>query len=181
MSGLKTAELYNKACQGDKNAEKELFEFLFVRFRYFAGQKIGNQQDVEEVVQNALMAVSRKYDKINIDVSFAAWAHRVVSNEVLKHYRSKSLRERVFTRDFDEDFIPAMSNISPTFRMAFLDCVKELSRDYRRYARILNLKYQGFAVAEICEKMSITHNNMYVILSRARSLLKQCMESKEID
>ena len=98
MPLLNTAELHTKACQGDKSAEKELFQILFVRFRYFAGQKIRNQQDVEEVVQNALMAVSRKYSKINVDVSFAAWAHKVVSNEVLKHYRSKSLRERTRLR-----------------------------------------------------------------------------------
>jgi DNA-directed RNA polymerase specialized sigma24 family protein len=51
----------------------------------------------------------------------------------------------------------------------------------KRYARILVLRYQGYSAEEICDEFKITSKNLYMILSRARVLLKRCIETGEID
>jgi DNA-directed RNA polymerase specialized sigma24 family protein len=53
-----------------------------------------------------------------------------------------------------------------------------MNAEFGRHARILVMKYQGYRTAEICERMSITPNNLYVTLSRARAMLKACLEKE---
>jgi len=61
-----------------------------------------------------------------------------------------------------------------------LDCLNKINDANTRHARVLNLHYQGFIVREICEKLKLTRNGVYILLSRSRTMLKNCLERGDV-
>jgi RNA polymerase sigma factor (sigma-70 family) len=172
--------LHRDSCGKEKAAEEKLFAALTVRFRLFAGQKILDKQDAEEVVQKSLMIVFQKYRGIDFKTSFAAWAHKVLDNEILKHYRAKSTREGLFVGTADGGAPTALWNPDPELKRRLVGCMTKLLETNHRYARILDLHYQGYSAEEICREITLTLNNFYVLLSRARSALRHCLDNEGI-
>jgi RNA polymerase sigma-70 factor (ECF subfamily) len=172
-------DLYEKARVGGANDQDRLFEVLSVRFRLFACQRIRNEEDAKEVVQDALLKVSDQYRQIEIRVSFGAWAYKVLINELRNYIRKKTRRgDLMETSDRIDGAIGAWEP-DPDLEPQLVDCVRKLARRNLRYARILNLRYQGYGAEAICRKLDISANNFYVILSRARAMLKSCLEKGE--
>jgi RNA polymerase sigma factor (sigma-70 family) len=165
---------------GDKNAENQLFKKLSVRFRLFAGQRISNKEDCEEIVQKSLIVVVNKYKGIVFETSFSAWSHQVLKNEIMKYYRTKSNYEKMFLRDENNYTQPEIWDRDPVLKQKLLECMKKLCKTNTRFARVLNFKYQGFKAEDICEKLGISIGNIYVIVSRARSMLRHCLEKGEL-
>jgi RNA polymerase sigma factor (sigma-70 family) len=174
--------LHEKARSGDVEDVNRLFGFLTVRFRYLATLRLGNEADAEEVAQEALMVISKEYKEVVIESSFAAWALKVLENRILNFLRSKTIRQRKLEQRVETGDIPDghHSNPGPDLKGRLLDCLRKLCEWNPRYARILNLHYQGFTTDEICDKMKITPGNFYVILSRARSQLQACLDDRSV-
>lgn len=148
---------------------------MAVRFRIIADHKIWNDQDAEDVVQNALVVVVREYRAIEITISFAAWAYKVLDNKVLSYIKAKAQRVVI-----SEDDPPGRSGAEPLLKIRLKDCVQKVRRANARYGQTVVMHYQGYTTGEICEKLGVTPQNFYMILSRARALLKRCLETGEI-
>ncbi len=173
-----------RAQEGDREAESDLFQYLLVRFRLFANQRIWNEGDVEDVVQDALMKVFAEFRGITFETSFSGWAYKVLDNRILNYIQKKKRRGKTVGDEMEKDREGTMYTppaIEKETGYQLLECLKKIGRTNRRYARILNLSYQGFNVQEITEKLKITPNNLYVLLSRSRSLLELCLETGGID
>jgi len=169
-------ELYNKAREGDAAAEKELFEKLTVRLRLIATQRIWSRIDSEDVSQDALMTITKEYRDLQVTVSFTAWACKVLDNKILNYIRAKGTQTKYFesSAPFADSSVAAEEN--PLLKDALLKCLKEISKHNPRYSRAVNLQYQGYSSEEICSRLGVTKNNAYVMLSRARSMLKECLK-----
>jgi RNA polymerase sigma-70 factor (ECF subfamily) len=168
--------LYISAIKGNPKDEEKLFQELSVRFRHFLYQKIRDEGDAEEILQEAMMKISKEYKSIEFSISFSAWAYNVLKNQIRNYRRSK--QHKINCVELQEDDNYAFNNWEPDplFEDRLIKCFREISKYNKDYARVLNLKYQGFSVEEICAKMNITPNNLYVILSRARSILRLCVD-----
>jgi RNA polymerase sigma-70 factor (ECF subfamily) len=173
-------ELHSLARGGDKSAESEMYRRLRVSFLLFLRQKIRDQKDAEDVVQEALLAIADNQGKIEFETSFSAWAYKVLENMVLRHYRSKGRRENVFVA-MDGDCPELLHKPDPDLRARLLHCLRELSRTRCRHAQIIHMHVQGLSVPEICAAMNVTSNNLYVMLLRARSLLEECLSKGRIE
>jgi RNA polymerase sigma factor (sigma-70 family) len=148
---------------------------LAVRFRILANHKIWNDQDAEDVIQNALAVVVREYKAIDITVSFAAWAYKVLDNKVLSYIKAKAQRVEV-----SDDDPPGRSGAEPLLKIRLKDCVQKVRRANARYGQAVVLHCHGYTTEEVCAKLEVTTQNFYMILSRARALLKRCLETGEI-
>jgi len=174
-------ELYILASSGDLKAESELFSELAVRFRVFAHRKVWNQQEAEDLVQTALAVVAEEYREIDIETSFAGWAHKIMENRILGYIQQ---RRREKGRSVSSDSVEPLTTgwtPKPTLRTRLLDCLKKVGMANRMYARIINLHHFGFTRDEICEKLGVKLEHSYVIMSRARMKLKECLEKGDID
>lgn len=178
-SRLSINDLQVKACRGDQAAEHALFESLAARFRAFARQRVWDNADSEEVVQDALMTICREYKALTFETSFTAWAYKVLDNRILAHIQKKKRRGEKVTRMIDGDqMLPAdQGTPDPDLKRRLLSCLHKLGKANVRYARILNLHYQGFSTTEVCRRMSVKRETFYSILSRARAMLQNCLES----
>ncbi|MBU0982267.1 MAG: RNA polymerase sigma factor [candidate division Zixibacteria bacterium] len=175
-------ELYNQAKQGDRPAEEQLFRALTARFRLFVRRRIWNGEDAEEIVQKTLMAINRDYRDMEFTASFSAWAYKVLDYRILSYIQSKRRHNERNPRldDVSGGTEPAGPDSDPDLKRQLLDCLQLIGHANTRYARILNLKYQGYDTEEICTKLHVTPNNFYSILSRARSMLETCLETGDI-
>ena len=173
--------LHESARKGEIDSERKLFELLTVRFRYLATLRLRNSTEAEEVAQEALIVISKEYRKIAIETSFAAWAIKVLDYRILNRLRSKT-KKKIESGIKPED-IPdrGSENPNPDLKRRLLDSLRKISDTNPRYARILNLHYQGYTTDEICERLGITPGNFYVILSRARSLLQICLKTGKVE
>ena len=174
---MSISELHKAVQSGSEIARKQLFKKLSESFKLFVQQRIRDKEDAEEVVQEALMTIAAKMDKTEFTVSFASWAYGVLENKLLHYYRSKKYRISRFVTIEGVEGVAAQLN--PTLKHKLLDCLRKIHSANQRHARILNLRYQGYRTEEICSRMGITSNNVYIILSRARSMLKRCLENED--
>ncbi len=173
--------IYREILAGEPAAEARLFRFLDVSFRMFVRHRIVNAQDREEVVQDALATIAAKYMSVQIETSFAGWAHKVLSNKILDYYKSKRVRaERQVAIEVAETF-PGSPAVRPELKKRLLACLRKLHGVNCLHARVLNLHYQGYTTEEICSKLSISSGNLYVMLSRARTLLQLCLEKGDVE
>ena len=171
--------LQHAAKAGDQRAEKELFEILSVRFRRFVYQRVWNDEAAEEIAQEALAVVAEKYGGLQVHTSFAAWAHRVLENRLLAYIKSKQAHKNHRLNMPVTNTEISSEESDPDLKRRLSQCLRRVARSNRRYARILNLRCQGYSTEEICNRLGITVNNCYVLLSRARVMLKDCLEKDE--
>jgi len=151
---------------------------LSERFHLLAYQKVWNADDAQEVAQEALAVVVREMRTVEIHTSFAAWAQRVFENRLLAYIKTRQTQERRTSSGTDIEQSLSSDEVNPRLRQRLLLCLDQVARASRRYARILNLHYQGFTTQEICRRLQISENNCYVLLFRSRSLLKNCLDEK---
>lgn len=168
------------ARRGNSRAEEELFGLLSARFAYFTHRRIWSRDDAEEVVQEALAVIAKEYKTVEFTESFAAWAYKVLDNRILNFIRSKQ-REKRNRDQMAEERSDNFGNAPDlSLKSRLLECLKKVAGANQRYARILNLHYQGFKTNEICDRLSLKPNNCYVVLARARAMLRTCLEEGEV-
>lgn len=125
------------------------------------------------------MAVASKLGTLRDDTNLIGWAHRVLQIQILRYYRNHYGETRKMS-DLDSHQARSASwSPDPVFRETLIGCIARVARSSKRYARVLNLHYQGYTVDEVCEAIGVTRNNYYVILSRARRMLEQCLNENE--
>jgi len=177
---LELNELFREAVNGDVPSEEDLFRRLGVSFHVIAQHKIWDKSDAQEVVQIALITVAQKYRSLDADTSFAGWACKVLNNKVLDYIKSrKTAKGRAVEVQIDCSNV-SVDDPDPILKSKLLECLKKIGRANKYHARILNLYYQGYTTKEICERLEFKPNNLYVRLSRARSLLELCLEKGDV-
>jgi RNA polymerase sigma factor (sigma-70 family) len=177
---LTIRELHERLRSGDQTARDQLYQQLYVSFRILARHRIKDWNDAEETVQAAMVKVTSKIDQLADPERFPAWAHMILKNEVIDYYRNAQTRRRRES-NLDAGGMPHVSPAEdPDLKMRLKECLKKVNAVFAKHARILNFRYQGYGTEEICRRMSITPSNLHVILSRARKLLKNCLETGEI-
>jgi RNA polymerase sigma-70 factor (ECF subfamily) len=168
--------LVRRARDGDKSAEKELFRHLSVRYRLFALYRIGNEQEAEDIVQDTMLTIAQKYKSIDPEASFTAWAYTILENNILYFFRTQKYNRRKLARFARARTAGIEDQEYQNLRQSLLGCLRQICRTNLKYARMLNLHYQGYTTEEICEKLDITKNHAYVLFSRAKSMLKECLK-----
>ena len=174
--------LLRQALEGDEKAEKQIFEYLFVRFRVFAKRIVRERQDAEDIAQEACITVLEKYKTQSFTTGFESWAYGVLRMKIGNHLQKKKNRRISHYSDAVDAGKTGYSSSNPDedLHLRISDCARKIITTYPRYARVLNLIYQGFKVEEICERLETAPNNLYVILNRGRSIMKQCLETGRI-
>lgn len=171
--------LHKNAIGGSREAEEKLFDALTTRFRLFAQQKVRDRADCEEIVQDALVVILKKFRDIEFQTSFIAWAHRVLNNKIMDFVKTKTLHQKKLVQIADESPGPE-HNTNPDLEARLLKCLKKLHQVNARHARVLNLHYQGYTVEDICAKLKVSRTNLYSIMSRARSMLENCLAKGDV-
>jgi RNA polymerase sigma factor (sigma-70 family) len=173
-------ELHKLACTGDKTAQEKLFQHLSDSFLIFAQHKTWNKSDAEEIVQETLMTITSKYREIEFEISFSAWAYQVLENKLKSFFRTKAGRANKDRQMADGIQASPVWMPNPSLQIKLRNCLQIVSKYGRQYARIINFSYLGLETGEICRRLNTTPSNVYNMLSRARRMLRKCLDKGDI-
>jgi RNA polymerase sigma factor (sigma-70 family) len=173
--------LCKSAAQGDRQAEYELFACLDARFRMFVKRRLWAREDWEDVVQDALATVSLKYKEVEPVEKFTGWAYQVLKNKLMNYQQSKSRHDEIVVRMPQYAEPVALDDTEQAVKRQLLKCLKQIWQVNVRYARILNLHYQGYSTKEVCRRLQLRSEIYYSVLARARNKLRHCLEKGSLD
>lgn len=133
-------------------------------------------QDAEEIIQDTLMVLWRKFDEFDPGSSFFAWAARVAQYEVLNYRRRKRHKPLVF----DDEVLEVLASAAleqmddlELRRAALENCIRKLPE---RDRELLQLRYRdGGSVHAAAEALHRTTGHVQRLLRKIRSGLLRCV------
>jgi RNA polymerase sigma-70 factor, ECF subfamily len=183
------SDLIKRAQDGDSEAFGALFQAHKARIYSVCLRMTGNAAEAEDLTQDAFLQVFRKITKFRGDSAFSTWLHRIAVNEVLMHFRKRSLRQVSLDEPYSksngakvrrEYGIRDNSLAGCVDRIALARVMKKLPPGYRTI--FLLHEVEGYEHQEIAEMLSCSVGNsksqLYKAKSRFRELLAHSSEAR---
>src|SRR5499427_4948885 len=101
-SGSKPAtdyELAQKAAEGDMDAFEQLYQRHNRRVYSLCLRMTGSVSEAEDLAQEVFIQLFRKIGSFRGESAFTTWLHRLTVNQVLMHFRKRSVRSELTTDD----------------------------------------------------------------------------------
>ena len=160
---------------------------LFVRhsaaLRGFVASLVSEFGVVDDVLHESFLTITAKAAEFELGTNFLAWAKAIARFKVL-HARRAHWRE---VNGISDEAIEALCASEPEADLAPLEhqlavlasCIEALPKQTRR---AVELRYQqAHSVPETAQRLGWTPGSLYVILCRARSALRECIERKMVE
>lgn len=139
----------------------------------------GDMNLVDDLMQNAAVALWKKWPEYNPDRPFRAWALGVARIEVLRWRRSVARNRIVLDVQMIDQLVDAADQAAEEAdqRLGLLtQCLDHVQGDARE---VLNLKYtDGMRARQIAEKIGKGVGAVEMILTRTRRALRECIKRK---
>lgn len=161
-----------RGLDGDTAAYREGLALLGVRLRaYFTRRMSGAPGDVEDLVQETLLAVHLKRSTWDSAQSFTAWAHAVARYKLIDHWRRRKIRQTLPL----EDHVDFLADDAPDPGVA-LELDRALaSLPQRQRMLVSDVKLTGLSLAEAGARAGISEGAAKVALHRALKALAERM------
>lgn len=160
----------------------------------FAFQRVRDAGIAEDLVQETFLAAMRAKDRFKGQSSEKTWLYGILKHKIIDHFRRKKYdRSDMNIEDFAEatdkffsdngkwriqptkwDVNPVEAYEQKEFIDAFYQCLSEMSQ--RLADAFVYREIDGLSTEEICKVLGITPSNCWVMLYRARMLLRRCIE-----
>ncbi|GHC45830.1 sigma-70 family RNA polymerase sigma factor [Roseibacillus persicicus] len=156
---------------------QELFLKHIDEIRGFIRAFARNRPLADDVLQETFLTITAKADSFEPGTKFPQWARAIARFKILELSRRDTGRLSFLTEEAIE--VLAGENEQPEWDENFEpleECVEELPASMRK---MIDLRYQaGRKPAAIAEQVGWKVEAVYVCLSRARNVLKDCIEGK---
>jgi len=175
------------------NPDVWLDQYGDILFR-FALQRVGDTGIAEELVQETFLAAMRARGRFKGQSSEKTWLFGILKHKIIDHFRRRKydradMNVENFAETTDKFFSangkwgirPTRWDINPIevyeqkeFMDAFYQCLSQMPQ--RLADAFVYREVDGLSTEEICKVLNITASNCWVMLYRARMLLRRCIE-----
>jgi RNA polymerase sigma-70 factor, ECF subfamily len=171
-------EIIKLVVGGDFEKYGEIISRYEKRLRGFVKKLIGNNLEVDDLVENTLIAAYQNLNSFNLKQKFSSWILRIAHNKTVDFIKKK---KPIFIED-DETIKNGGEKL-----IEELEIEKETNKELWRAIDKLELKYKEVIVLyffedksyeEISDILHTTTSNVGVMLSRAKEKLKKQYEKK---
>lgn len=155
--------------------------------------RINHHDLAKDLVQDTFFAGLKAMDNFQGKASERTWLISILKRKIIDYYRKinsskgKAEVKMNFYSDGDregewiEERVPSDwgSNVEKRIENEELNTVLEkcIGNLPEKYAMVFRLKtIQKFDTDEVCKELNITSSNLWVIIHRARTQLRRCME-----
>jgi len=163
-------------------------DYLF-RFALF---RVNNRQAAEDLVQETFLAALKAIDSFKGWSSERTWFTSILKRKIIDRYRKSSADQMTVPLDNeDEDFLenghwnPARAPKDwgsapddPLHQHEFMHILKKcISAIPKKIASVFTMKeIEDIKSEQICKELKISSSNLWVMLHRARTQLRRCLE-----
>ena len=163
----------------------ELVQGLFVQHMpQLRGFILGLSPDfssVDDVMQETFLTITRKSADFEKGTNFMAWAATIARYHVLTLRRREGRKAHWLSDEALEALTVSLPQeaAQPDEQLQHLDeCISALAPQARR---AVEMRYKhGHKSGDVAKLMGWTSEALYVALSRARTVLRECVEAKMI-
>lgn len=173
----------NKNQTDPKDQDSRTVEFLrlFVRHQQeiyaYILTLVPHIHDADDIFQEAVTVMWRKFDQYQPGTNFAAWAIQIVRYQILDYRRNLARGKQVYLADsLFEALMEQMPRIQDEMetRIEALRKCQALLGD--RAKRILKMRYEhNVSIEEIASYLKVSRRQVYHILGQINSVLLRCM------
>ena len=174
-----TLESYERYLKGDESAFEDLVRTYGDALVRFACRYLGDEAAAEEVMEDTFVALIVNRKHFGTESRLRAYLYQIARNKAIDRLRRQKNEvplhevEHILTdTDYGED--PELA----ARKRALHRCIGQLPEQYRE---VLSLHYfDGFRIEECCKVMKKSKKQVYNLLMRARSALKEMLMKEEI-
>ncbi|CAN5206643.1 RNA polymerase sigma factor [soil metagenome] len=155
------------------------FELLYERYHRrtysLCLRMTNNQTEAEDVTQEVFIQLFRKAGSLRGDSAFSTWLHRLTVNQVLMHFRRRSVKNEKTSQDGEmpEQIVPGTENQSkmPVLdRIALTRAISELPPCYKSVFTLHDI--EGYEHEEVARLLGISVGTSKSQLHKARLKLR---------
>ena len=164
-------QLVNRVLDGDRAAQRELYEAHVDRVYRLAYRMVGEDALARDLTQDTFVRVFEKLDGFRGDAAFTTWLHSVATSVVLNGLRT---RKRIRSREKDMEAARHIgvtpNRLEPDVRRRLTEAVNGLPEGYRTVFVMHDL--EGYTHREIAAALDVKTGTSKARLSRARARLR---------
>jgi RNA polymerase sigma-70 factor (ECF subfamily) len=155
------------------------FELLYERYHRrtysLCLRMTSSQTEAEDLTQEVFIQLFRKVGSFRGDSAFSTWLHRLTVNQVLMHFRRRSVKNERTSDDGEmpEQTVTGSGNpnkMQVVDRIALKNAIAELPNGYRRVFILHDI--EGFEHEEVARMMGISVGTSKSQLHKARLKLR---------
>lgn len=151
--------------------EKQIFRFILTL--------LPNYSAAEDVMQDTMLVMWKKYDQYSPNTNFSAWGRQIGRFAVFQYQRNAKSGFVCFDSNAMEKIIANDANQREKeglYSEALEECIKLLERKNRK---IISLRYvDNMKISDIAAKLEKTMNATYQMMFRIHRSLLQCIERR---
>jgi len=179
-------DLCRMASSGNLAAFEILYERYHRRTYSLALRMTGSQTEAEDLTQEVFIQLFRKVGSFRGDSAFSTWLHRMTVNQVLMHFRRRSVKNERTSEDGEMPEQSVVGSANPNKmqvvdRIALKNAIAQLPDGYRNVFILHDV--EGFEHEEVARLMGISVGTSKSQLHKARlklrGLLAQTREVKK--
>lgn len=172
MANLSLEEKMRLARAGDKRVYASLLQELSIIIRHYLYKRLGQNDEVEDVLQESLMAIHKASHTYNSDRDLKPWVYSIAShklNDYLRRHYNKNKHivdiddsEQFHYEDYrdDQENKDAVQNILSTLP------------DKQRYI-VYKMKIEGYSISDVAGDLNMSVSAVKVMAHRAYKKLSE--------
>ena len=168
-------ELAQLAAAGNISAFERLYERYHRRTYSLCLRMTSSQTESEDLTQEVFIQLFRKAGSFRGDSAFSTWLHRLTVNQVLMHFRRRSVKNEKTSQDGEmpEQIVPGTENqmrMPVLDRIALTRAIAELPPGYKSVFTLHDI--EGYEHEEVARIMKISVGTSKSQLHKARLKLR---------
>ncbi len=190
----------NSPVIADQAPDPDQWVDLYGTYLYrYALSRVSDQETAQDLVQEALVAAIQAFERFQGRSSIKTWLIAILKRKIVDYYRRSSNRQITDDIDSVANNIDQMFNDTGHWKVMpnewttnpgaayeqqeFMDVLYQcLANLPSRLAEIFMLReFEEMSTEAVCEQLSISESNSWVMLYRARMKLRSCMETNWIN
>jgi RNA polymerase sigma-70 factor, ECF subfamily len=178
--------LAQSAAKGDMSAFEELYKRHHRRVYSLCLRMTQNVSEAEDLAQEAFVQLFRKIGSFRGESAFTTWLHRLTVNQVLMHFRKRSVRDEKTTEEGETPDRAVLGTENPS-RMHVIDrialdkAIAQLPPGYRTVFVLHDV--EGYEHEEIAKTLGCavgtSKSQLHKARMKLRSLLKRDIKAEE--
>lgn len=174
-------ELAQRAAGGDMAAFEEIYQRHHRRVYSICLRMLQNAFEAEDLTQDVFIQLYRKIGSFRGDSAFTTWLHRMTVNQVLMHFRKRTVKFEKTTEE-GETPVQIVPGTESPFKMPIVDkialenAIEQLPAGYKNVFMLHDV--EGFEHEEVAKILGCSVGTSKSQLHKARLKLQKLLKKK---
>lgn len=179
LGGCRPPEELAAACKdGDRKAQKELFNALAPKMMAVCLRYMGNREEAEDVLQEGFITLFTKLESYSGTGSFEGWVRKIFVNTALMHLRKINVLGA--SDDIEEARSLSSGEATPLQKMGYRELTDMIARLQPDARTVFNMYVvEGYSHKEIAAALGCSEATSRSKLQRARLQLQEMIMKRK--